>query len=914
MRSTSPQNRFDKHRPFSAAVTASKVVAEAARPAIWFHPNFVLRIASEPASIVDRLSTGETAAALRRCEAAKSLVSVRVGIACERLRALCRDACSDHVRRDIIQLKRDLFNMRPIPRDHAADVLREVDFEFATEVDAIIIDIEAIRADQKRLESLYQEEIRSGQSALLDRLSAGHISFAVQQANTQLFADLTSLKARESRGLSPKEIDGLHLALQNYVLRSALKTSPKSTLTLFTTGNWKDRTDEGALRFDFSTLSFQRQPRMNDRLLSEVFEALLLNRAHWADSALFRLNSTLSIAEDRIVWRKVHSDPDPSSATTGTQQLHVELLRTKPIDLLVRAAQSLGNDGFAIGDLAARLHAQTPPRFRQAMDGVLAEAVGRGLISRVSRQGAQTDRLTWAKSVLGDLTTDTASRVAPAIEAISTGLARYAAAQLADQTEALTDLQVAFDNLAMTVGADHLAGAGGPLIQEDSRLETSPVLADVRHLNVIEDDLRLLIEAAPLYSHGWGSVRYWIAEKFIARFGSSGVCNDVAEFLTPLFDEILSSVATQPVDHRNAGLPPVFNHRLAKALQERSQSFLSTLDLQRGDVTTLNIDRHWLSQQIMSLPDACRAQGRSHCINGQFIQKDPAQRFVLNAVYPGNGRMLSRFLPHDEASVGKVRRYLRNITRAGRYYAVPGVFGMNANFHPQYADDELALPPFPPDYDTSNGISLELLRLRYDQARHNIYVCDAEGTPVDCFYFGILMAYRLPKLHFLLDALSGFSEAPIPIGRVLAARRPDQDQVTFVPRLVVGALVAARATWTAPHHLLPRADASASEFFFRLLAWREGKGLPREVYFNSTQTQVKTGEDEPLMFKWRKPMFLDFESPLTVRALQRLLRMSRAAVLFTEALPARDDTIVSVGDARYVSEISFEMSFAGAGP
>ena len=62
------------------------------------------------------------------------------------------------------------------------------------------------------------------------------------------------------------------------------------------------------------------------------------------------------------------------------------------------------------------------------------------------------------------------------------------------------------------------------------------------------------------------------------------------------------------------------------------------------------------------------------------------------------------------------------------------------------------------------------------------------------------------------------------------------------------------------------------------------------------------------MFKWRKPMFLNFQNPMTVRALQRLLRKSQAAVFFNEALPARDDTIVRSADAGHVSEMSFELS------
>lgn len=873
-----------------------------------YHPNFVLRVASEPAGILDLLSTGASAAALARTNQAEASLKSRIEPLCERLFALCHDDAADKVRAGVIQLKRDLFNMRPIPRDRAAEILGAVDADLAVQLDAVLLECEAVRADRDRLGGIYDEEIRTGREALLERLDAPYISVALQQANRQLYADLMRLRADGPLKFKPKDVDQLFLALQNYVLRAALKTSPKSTLTMFAVGDWAIAPARMPLAFDFDFLAFQRMPRLNETVLAKLLDTLLRDRSAWADHAVFELNGTTEISSDQICWRNLLIETDLSGVSIGTQETRMELRRTRPIDLLLDQVGVLGAEAFAIGALADGLSARVPEPYRPGIDRLITDAVAKGLIGPKVQPGSQTDRLTCAKRLLADLTHETANRLGPAIEAVENELARYAAARGADQVSALGNLQASFAALESTIGADPQRTSADPLIQEDSRIDLPPLSLDVRHLEDIEDDLSLLIRAAPLYTNGWGGVRYWMADRFVEIFGRSGVCSDVVGFLTPLFDEIMVTVSEPRGAARPTGDQPLFNHSLAQDLRERSQRFLTTLDEQRHDNGTLNIDRNWLAQQIDTLPEVVRDERRSHCINGQFLRNAASQHFVVNAIYPGNGRMLSRFLGYDQPSVSTVREYLVDISLAGRYLAVPGVFGMNANFHPQHAAEELGLPPFPTDYEGADAIAIGALNLRYDETRHNIFVCDGDGNPIDCFYFGILFSYRLPKMHFLIDALSGFSEAPPPIGRVLAGQQQKGEQITFAPRIAIGSIVAARASWSVPSDQLPRADVPPAEFFYRLLNWRDRHGLPHEVYFSSTQLRSTDGEGASAMFKWRKPMFLNFQNPMTVRALQRLLRKSQAAVFFNEALPARDDTIVRSADAGHVSEMSFELS------
>jgi hypothetical protein len=893
--------------PFSAAGAQAAEAARPSAPPALLHPNFVLRVAAEPAGVADALSTGAAAAALVRINAADAALRGRIDAVCEQLFAICKHVTSDKLRTDIIQLKRDLFNRRPLPRARAADTVGALDADLAARVDAVLLECEAMRAARNELGQIYDEEIRLGRQALLQRLDADHIGIAVQQANRQLYSDVMRLRTHGPQGFKPKDLDQLFLTLQNYVLRAALKTSPKSTLTMFGVGEWVSDAAGGPLLFDFDALTARRAPQLNDIVVTKLLTVLLRNRRAWADHAVFARNPSFQASADTISWRNLLMETDFSGVSIGTQECRVALRRTRPVDMLLQAIERLGPDAFALGDLAGGLGAQAPERFQPVIDQLITDAVAKGLIGPRMQLGSQAGRLNCAKQILPDLEPDTAGRLVGAIAAVEADLIAYGEAPARDQATALGNLQASFASFEAVIGSDAQAGAADPLIQEDSRIDGPALSLDIRNLREIENDLRLLIRAAPLYTGGWGGVRYWMADRFIARFGRSGVCTDVAEFLTPLFDDIMTTVSEPRSGARPADPQPLFNHGLAEELRVQSQRFLAAVSAQRDDTGHLDIDRQWLARQIDALPDAVRDERRSHCINGQFLPDTPGQSFVVNAIYPGNGRMISRFLHNEERAVAKLQSYLSDISLAGRHLAVPGTFGMNANFHPPHAKEELQLQPFPADYERAKAVTLDSLNLRYDETRHNIYLCDDARAPIDCFYFGILFSYRLPKMQFLIDALSGFSEAPPPIGRVLAGRQQSREQMTFAPRVTIGSLVAARASWSAPTEQLPRADVAPAEFFYRLLDWHTQNGLPREVYFSSTQ--IRSDDGGTAMFKWRKPMFLDFENPMTVRTLQRLLRKSRAAVFFTEALPGRGDTIVRSGDARHVSEISFELSF-----
>ena len=140
---------------------------------VLFHPNFVLRVAAEPAAIVRQIATGAAVAAFERCVAADSRAAALVSPICDRLFAVYSEVSCKQVQSGILQIKRDLYNMRDVPRDRAAMLLRGVSESLAAEVDAALIAVHSLHMSRIELESAYHAEMAESRAALRRKSARG---------------------------------------------------------------------------------------------------------------------------------------------------------------------------------------------------------------------------------------------------------------------------------------------------------------------------------------------------------------------------------------------------------------------------------------------------------------------------------------------------------------------------------------------------------------------------------------------------------------------------------------------------------------------------------------------------------------------------------------------------------------------
>ncbi|MER5267857.1 lantibiotic dehydratase [Actinosynnema sp. NPDC002837] len=118
-----------------------------------------------------------------------------------------------------------------------------------------------------------------------------------------------------------------------------------------------------------------------------------------------------------------------------------------------------------------------------------------------------------------------------------------------------------------------------------------------------------------------------------------------------------------------------------------------------------------------------------------------------------------------------------------------------------------------------------------------------------------------------------------------------------VPRVVVDRAVVQRETWRFPAAEVPFAsEKDEARRFVAARAWREAAGLPPRVF-------AKAGSTD-------KPVYVDFDSPVLVNVLAKMLRGAAPDQLlgFTELLPDLDHLwLVDQNGDRCTSELRFAM-------
>ena len=123
--------------------------------------------------------------------------------------------------------------------------------------------------------------------------------------------------------------------------------------------------------------------------------------------------------------------------------------------------------------------------------------------------------------------------------------------------------------------------------------------------------------------------------------------------------------------------------------------------------------------------------------------------------------------------------------------------------------------------------------------------------------------------------------------------------MTVRPRVRYRSLVLARRRWSCLAGVLPTGRTDA-ERFLAWQRWRHAHGLPARAY----ATVYGAGGG------WTggtKPQYVDFDSVLSLIALDGLVRDATARVVFAEALPDEDQAQVASARGRHVSELAVEV-------
>jgi hypothetical protein len=892
----------DGAAPGGASEPADRLIA---------NPLFILRIAGEPITAIAGLTLGAAVEGLRNRAAAGDSAHRLSSSVCALLEGIYPRLATREQKNALVTAKRDFYNLRSPARktlDLFIDDLAEAE---RARIEAMLAALDDIAAAEAAAHSAYQDETKFIFDELTKRFSIGKLRDALQRSNPLLVEKLDRLRAGQT--MSVRDSVALNMALFSYFHRTALKTSPRSSLTLVAPGTW---TDQGSGRSDalaLSSIEIERSIAARHGLIEWLLQPLLEDHSALGPAATIGINPTVRVTDDHLEWRRVGRTDSASQEISGITETTSRVKMNRGLALLLTLFDEAGPDRISLSALNDALRRRLPESAWPALPRVLAATLSQGILDASPAVPEQVDKLAWANHALTQMGDEVAARLRPPLQRFEAAIEACRTAAGGDSKPAYRDLEESFAALAQAAGTPLPIEEARPIVHEDCKVTAPSLRLQPSELGRAREDFPALLHLLPLI-RGFAWPQFWLAARFLDEFGTTGRCDDPEAFLLAAAQDldIPDRAAANGPTRIQLGQPP--RHPVALAADAVVQSFLAAMSALRDDGPERRIPHDLIREHYAALPEALRRRPRSHCINAQLLGPSNDDRLMINAIYAGNARIMSRFIGDDSGMQAETRAYLGRLA-GGKFAAIPGVFGFNVNIHPPLAGMELGLPLRRQDFGGSAIVPLDRLRIVYDEPEARIVLVNAEGEKITPFYFGMLNPRGLPALHRMLDWMSGAADSLLSIASGLASPGAGGGAGPAVQRrIALGRLVLTRGAQIAPISLMPDSRLDEYRFFVEFQEFCSRWAIPRETFFRFYGGEVVDSGNEANRQrapKWRKPMHLDSHNPLAVRTLQRALRRHEGMVEFAEALPAPEAARVTVDGAKHVSELTFEIGLTG---
>lgn len=293
----------------------------------------------------------------------------------------------------------------------------------------------------------------------------------------------------------------------------------------------------------------------------------------------------------------------------------------------------------------------------------------------------------------------------------------------------------------------------------------------------------------------------------------------------------------------------------------------------------------------------------------QYAESDGRPMAYLDSLLEGHGKMLGRFLhlfPKQvtDALVEWNRQKTDRLLVTNRDASL-----FNANLHPPLLDYEIwtagshnqlasAQQISMLDLEVQLDASSDQLRLYAKSLKKEVQIVDLGLEALDSRspMYRLLMAFAAPRLSkdFLTAALNTRYE------------QVGLEGIIYLPAIWANDhLLLQRRQWFFPKECLPfRAAAEKdSDYFLRINRWRKLHQLPRRLFITVHAQNVRDPSADLRQLKPDdyKPQYFDFESPLLVLLLERLMKRVPAFLKLEEMWPMPQQ-LFRIGEEPFVVE------------
>ncbi|WP_017580748.1 lantibiotic dehydratase [Nocardiopsis valliformis] len=766
--------------------------------------------------------------------------------------------CEDRtVRRALLACRRAVHNGRA-PGALPQDALTRLPEPARKLLGQLGSDHEALARGRERARASFRAERSQAEHRLAGLVGDPDFRRALAMASDALFPDVEAWLSGPPD--APEHLNTRRRVV-NYVLRTALKTSPFSTLT--TAGPFPAAGGAAGEGVPGAPEAYQvpapaglsRRLELNAEVEFQL-ERLLVSE----HGPLFlRTNPTLTLTGERAVV--AHADGRCVGVPARPWLL-----------ALVRRAR----DGASPAELTGFLTTEFGAAATEA-EAMLGRLVTAGVLqSDLGVPDQAPDLLTEAADRLGLPPDSPIRRVGDTVREAE------AAEAPADRWRSLGRLRARVGEAMTAVGGDASLIPGKYLCYEDV-LPSWPSPPRTPDWSALDDDLHRVRRLVSVFD-GALPGRLAIAELLRRRFGDGARVGLLEAWLAWNEDDSpgdspdgwperarLRGLRDNPFYLADSGVPGV--EELRRIQSGLLELLTPPLDCGPGfDADTDAVDR---------LLDALPAWLPRDHPTTLFLQPLADGTVAFNAAAPGHGTAGSR-----------VRRWSGSPAPRGDeagplLVEVAGLFRSSLNRVAPYAAHELVWPGCVPSLPAERRVRPADLEIRLDRTGLPDLWWRPEDRPVRLIHRGTMGRYWFPPvLRFLLDLTTPMSEAWALVGRARALHvDPRPSEVSVLPRLRVGGVLMERRSWIVPRaELDPGEGGDDFDRFARLRRGVRELGLPDIVFARAADT-VDSTERVMEKAKDRRPRPLDLCSWWGAEELARLSR-GRDLLLFQEAAPA----------------------------
>lgn len=904
-------------------------------------PFFMLRTAGMPIEAADELAFTDSARWARRVLALERRLTDNGRFLADLLgEAVARHLDDDRLRKSLINLRRDVFNLR---RPRGLDAVLEsgtLDPVAVAKLTEWLADLGARQQELTDGPAAFAAELLARRARLRDLARTPDLRNGILLSSPTLDTYLANYLDAPADRLT-KRGRRIERTLTEYLLRTSAKTSPFSTLTTVNLGSYVDSVGS-PLAVEFAGTDKISRTRLNMAILAR------LSAMAAADPSIrwqlpMRATAGWQARHDRIRYlRRQRSAADDLDAAISMEPVHETLFSLPTGPLLTDTLGLLGQHGeLRMAELVELLCAnavQDAGRTRENVAAYLGHLLRLGLlvVPQLQVDIHRPDPLAAYRERLRELDQPWSHTIADRLDAVADLVDAYPAATTDGRRALIAEISTAVTDMHRELGHESLA-APRTVLYEDSTERTTAVVGD-RELweDRLLPGLRDLGRIMPLFDMNLGR-RLVTKGFFLARIGRGGVCDDVLsfahEYQRDFFEHYTGRLMRRRAfdkDNNYVRQENWFKQDEISAMDSARELTATLMDARYARLpdgaTELALDESFVDTVADALPTALGPL-RPLSFFLQVADDGVAEpRVVINRIYSGLTLLFSRFAhllddAQHSSMVDGLRGTLRDLAPPNAVFAElkGGYDSTNLNLHPQVTDYELVCPGELSTRPVDEQVPVEDLFIVHDERADRLVLRSRRlGMEIIPVYLGFLMPMALPEVQQVLLTFSYTTMAQFDLWSGTDVSLPGRT-IACYPRITYRNVVLQRRMWKVHPDYLPRQvpGQGEEEWFLAWARWRAENGVPRHVFVTADAARTSIVDSEAGEDGGRetvgdappehKPLYVDFDSYFGLVLLDAMARGADTRLVFTEMTPDHDELWLRRDGRRYVTELTIEI-------